>query len=600
MTAPDEPGTDPPDGVPAAGEANPFAGSTPAFRPRARAPLLQRLSPVTQNLPDYRATALRPDLVAGLTVAALAIPAGMAYAELAGLSPVAGLYALLLPALAYAVLGSSRQLSVGPDAALALLVAIALAPLAEAGVPRYAAMAAMVAVLAGGFYYLARALRLGWVADYLSKPVLVGYIHGIVVVLVVGQLGKILGLSIQGQDPVPQLGEVGREIGGASLTTMVVSVVALAGLVAMRVFAPRVPGALVVVVVGITASALLSLDQHGVATVGPIPAGLPSLSLPDLSFGDIMRLVPVALAVFAVGFADSILTARSFAGRHGQHISVDNELIGLGSANVAAGLTGAFPVAASGSRTAVNDQSGGRTQLVGVVAAAATALVLLFLTGPVELLPKACLGAVIVVAAFGLVEPAAWRALAAAGRSQVVIAVITLLGVVVLGVLKALIVAVALSVIDTLARSATPHDAVLGWVDRLGRYANVSLHPSARIMPGVVVYRLDDRLIFVNAQYFQARVLEAIAAAPTATQWLVLDAEGITDIDASGVEALGTLLDDLARDGVGFVLARAKSPIVSRLEATGITQRIGESNIEPTVHGAVASCVRRMPPQPTV
>lgn len=576
------------------GATNPFGGSTPAFRASDRGSLLHRLVPVTMHLPDYPRGALRPDLAAGLTVAALAIPAAMAYAELAGLSPVAGLYALLLPAVAYALLGSSRQLSVGPDAALSLLTAASLAPFAAQESSSYAFLAAMLALLTGGCYYLARVLRLGWVADYFSKPVLVGYIHGIVIVLIVGQLGKILGLAIQEQDPVPQVGEVAREIQDTSGTTLAVATVSVVVLLVLRRFLPRVPGALVVIVGGIVASAAFSLDAHGVATVGGIPAGLPSLSLPHVGLRDSLQLVPAALAVFAVGFADSILTARSFAGRHGQHVRVNQELVAMGSANVGAGLTGSFPVTASGSRTAVNDQSGGKTQFVNLVSAAVAALVLLFFTGPVALLPKACLGAVILVAAIGLIEPDAWKALAAAGRGQVAIAVTTLLGVITVGVLKALVIAVALSIIDTVARSATPHDAVLGWVDRLGRYANASLHPSAVITPGVVVYRLDDRLFFANAEHFHARVLEAIAAAPTVTSWLVLDAESITGIDASGVEALQALLGDLERQDIHLMVARMKSPLQARFDATGLTELIGPAQFQPTVHQAVATCVERM------
>ena len=271
------------------------------------------------------------------------------------------------------------------------------------------------------------------------------------------------------------------------------------------------------------------LSAHGVATVGTIPSGLPTIRVaarraPPTS----LHLLPAALGVFAVGYADSILTARSFAGRSGDHVRANQELLALGAANLGAGVTQSFPVGASGSRTAVNAQVGGRTQFVGIISAVAIAIVLLFLTEPVSYLPSACLGAVIVAAAIGLIEPGAWRALARAGRAEVVIAAVTMAGVIAVGVLEALVVAVALSIVDVVRRSARPHDAVLGWVERLGRYADVSLHPRAIVTPGVVVYRLDDRLLFANAEYVKGRIHEAIAGAKTPTRWLVFDAEGVS------------------------------------------------------------------------
>jgi len=357
----------------------------------------------------------------------------------------------------------------------------------------------------------------------------------------------------------------------------------------LRWKAPRLPGALVVVVGAIVMSAIFDLEQHGVAVVGSIPSGLPSLSWPNVGIAKILDLMPAALGIFAVGYADHILTARSFAGRHDQHVDANQELLAFGAANLAAGLTQAFPVGASGSRTTVNDQMGGRTQLVGAVSAAVVVVVLLFLTAPFEILPKATLGAVIIGAAIGLVEPAAWRALARAGRSQVVIAIVTFAGVIAVGVLQALLVAVALSIVDVVARSAKPHDAVLGYVDRLGRYANVTFHPSARVTPGVLVYRLDDRLFFANSRHFKARVREAIAGASTSVRWFVFDAEGTTEIDASGAEALEQTVRTLAAQDITFVVARAKHDLRRRLDATGLTTEIGADHIYPTVDEAVSA-----------
>ena len=563
------------------------------FKPRQRPSVSARTFPVSTELAGYPTRSGRQDAVAGITVAALAIPSAMAYAELAGLSPVAGLYALLLPAVAYAVFGSSRQLVVGPEGALALLVVAVVAPLAGGSVTTYALLAAMLAVLVGAIAVVGRIIRLGWIADYFSRAVLVGYLHGIAIVLVCGQLGKIFGIPIEADDPIPQLREFVRELGSVHGLTLLVGLTSLAALLLLRRFVPKVPGALVVVVAGIVVSYAAGLSRHGVDLVGHIPSGLPSIRWPSVGLGKTLDLLPGAAGIFAVGYADAILTARSFAGRSGQHVDANQELLAIGVANVSAGVSQGFPVGASGSRTAVNEQIGGRTQVVGIMAAAATALVLVFLTGPVAQLPKACLGAVIVAAAIGLVEPDAWRALARAGRSQVVIAAVTVVGVVVFGVLQALIVAVALSIVDVLMRSATPHDAVLGYVPRLGRWANVSVHPRARITPGVVVYRLDDRMLFANARYVSGRIREAVAGAPSETRFLVFDAEGFLGLDASGVEAFEQLVTALGASGVTLVIARMKSHVEEVFTTNGLTGRVGPDHFFPTVDEAVAWCDAR-------
>jgi high affinity sulfate transporter 1 len=530
--------------------------------------------------------------VAGVTVAALAIPSAMAYAEVAGLSPVNGLYALLLPTVAYVLLGSSRQLVIGPEGSISTLIAAAILSLAVAGSPDAAELAAMLALLVAACFALAWVLRLGWIADYFSRPVLVGYIHGVAVILVIGQLGKLLGLSIDARDPLPQLWEVVRELGSVSGATIVLGAVALAILLVLARVMPRLPAALLVVVAAIGLSWALDLQAHGIAVVGPIPAGLPSFDLPSPAWRDVVHLVPAAVGIFLVAFADEILTARSFAGKHNQHVRASQELLALGAANAAAGVTQGFSIGASGSRTAVNDGMGARSQVAGIVAAATVLVILLFLTEPVQYLPKAVLGAVIVSAAIGLVDVNAWRSLAAVDHVEVAIAGVTTGCVVVFGVLEALGVAVGLSVIDTVRRSARPHDAVLGWVDRLGRYADVALHRSATVTPGVVVYRLDDRLFFANARYFKGRVREAIRGARTPVSWLVFDAEAVTHADSTGLEALEDLTKDLRRDEITLVVARLRTRMQEQFKLSGLTETIGPEHFYPTVHAAVQAFAR--------
>ena len=583
MAAPEDPTS------PDAGSGN--HGARP-FRASPKPPLLQRAIPVSGDLANYSLPRARRDGVAALTVAALAIPSAMAYAELGGLTAVVGLYALLVPTVAYALLGSSRQLVIGPEGSISALVGASVLGLAAVGSPQAAELAAVLGLLVAACFLIARAARLGWLADYLSRPVLIGYIHGVAIVLILSQLEKLLGLDVEAVEPLPALVEAARESGDVNGPTVAVGVVALAVLLPLRFVAPRVPAALLVVAGAIAASAGLDLAAHGVAVVGDIPSGLPSLEVPSPPLDDVLTLIPAAIGIFQVCFADEILTARSFAGRHDQHVSVDQELVAMGAAQAAAGLTQGLPIGASGSRTAVNDAMGARSQLAGLLTAASVALVLLFLTGPIADLPKAALGAVIVAAAVGLIEPAAWRRLADVDNVEVAIAAVTAAGVVCVGVLEAIVFAAGLSIVDVVRRSARPHDAVLGWVERLDRWADVSVHASARVTPGVVVYRLDDRLFFANQSYFKARVREAVRGAKSETHDLVLDAEGMTHVDVAGLEALRDLAGSLARDGITLRVARLKSPVQQRLDDAGVAHDIGREQFHPTVRAAVGAALQ--------
>jgi high affinity sulfate transporter 1 len=569
------------------------AGPSP-FRAAKRESLLTRALPVSAELPQYRAPTAQRDILAGVTVAALALPASMAYAELAGLSPVNGLYALLLPTVAYLLLGSSRQVIVGPDGSISTLVAAAVLPLAVLGSQHATQLAAMLALLVGGCFALARVARLGWVGDYFSRPVLIGYIHGVAVVLLIGQLGKLFGVPIAAREPIPEVVEFFRELGNISGSTVAVSAVALTCLLAFGRWLPRIPAALLVVVSSIGLSWALDLAGRGVAVVGPVQPGLPSFVVPHASFTEIGRLLPAAAAIFLVAFADEILTARSFAGRHNQHVRAAQELVAMGAADIAAGFTQGFPVGASNSRTAVNDAMGARTQISGGVAAGVVLVILLFLTEPIQYLPKPVLAAVIVTAAIGLLDRSAWRELARVDPVELTLAAVTMGGVIVLGVLNALVIAVGLSIVDTVRRSARPNDAVLGWVPRLERYGDASLHPSARTTPGIVVYRLDDRIFFANARYFTGRVHEAIRGAEQPVHWLVFDAEAVTHADSTGLEAFERLLHELEREQVHLAVARLRSYMLERFETIGIAQEIGAEHFYPSVRTAVEGCEREL------
>jgi len=561
-----------------------------AFASATRPPITTRYVPFARSLAAYTRPRLRTDLVAGVTVAALALPSAMAYAELAGVPVSAGLYALLLPVLAYAVLGSAPRVVVGPEGTVSLLIATVVAPLAAGGSAQYAALASLLAIMVGVVFLAARLARLGWIADYFSQAVLVGYITGVAVVLILGQLGKLLGVSSDAEGAIPETVDIVGHLGSANGATVLVGLVSLALLVVAGRISKRLPGALAVVILGIAASWALDLVAHGVSVTGPVPRGLPSLELPDVSRADLGTLVVAALAVFLVAFSDSILTARSFAARHHEVVDANQELLAFGVAQISAGVTQSIPVGTSGSRTAVNDDMGATSQVSGLAAAGTIVVILLFLTAPIEYLPSAVLGAVIVYAAAKLIDPVQWRELTRSSRVEVVIAAITVVCVVAVGVLQAIIVAVLLSVADIVRRAARPADAVLGWSARDDRYVDVADQPDAGVSAGVVVYRIQDRLFFANAHYFKRPLWAAVDGAPKPVRHVVLDGSFISDLDASAEVALREVLDGLRERNIELHVARAAQELRDRLDSVGLVEAIGADHFHGTVTAAVQAC----------
>lgn len=569
-----------------------------AFASATKPPWSQRYSPFVGSMRGYSRDRLRVDALAGLTVAALALPASMAYAELAGLPVTSGLYALLLPVLVYAFLGSGLRVVVGPEGAVALLVASALAPLAAAGSAEYTALGAALAIAVGLVFLVARLLRLGWIADYFSQSVLVGYITGVAILMILDQLEKLTGISSEYSNSVRAAVDVLVHLGDANAATVAVGTVAFLLLVVFGRLLPRWPGALVVVVLGIVASWLLDLEAHGVKVTGSIPSGLPSLARPDITHSQWLSLIGPALAIFLVSFADAILTARSFAARHGETVDADQELLAFSVANVAGGFTQGMPIGTSGSRTAVNDESMKATsQVSGLVGFFAIAVILLFLTAPIRYLPSAVLGAVIVFASLKLIEPDQWRGLARSTRTEVGIAVITALVVVGVGVLPAIVVAVVLSIIDVVRRTAAPDDAVLGYSEPDDRYVDVGDHPEAAVTPGIVVYRIQERLFFANAHFFKRRVWAAVDGAPKPVRHLILDAAMISEIDASAVGAVREVQAGLRSRNITFDVARATEELHEQFDQTGLSELIGVEHFYPTVKAAVeAAAAAEQPP----
>ena len=538
-------------------------------------------------LRHYRGEWLRGDLLAGVTVAAYLIPQVMAYATVAGLPPVAGLWAALAPMLVYALLGSSRQLSVGPESTTAIMTATALAPLALAGPARYAALAAALAVLVGVICLVAGLCRLGFLADLLSRPVLAGYMAGVAVIMIAGQLGKVTGVEVEGEEFVDQIRSFLAGVGGFHLSTSLLALGVLVLLFALKHYLPRVPAALTAVLLATALVMVFGLDRTGIDVVGAIPAGLPAFGLPQVALADLRELLIPALGIAVVGFSDNTLTARIFAARKDEDINANAELRALGVCNLAAGLSHGFPVSSSGSRTALGDAVGSRSQLYSLTALATVLVVMVVGRGLLEHFPMAALGALVIYAAVGLVDIAEFRRLARFRRSEFMLAIATTVAVLLLGVLYGVLFAIALSIVDLLRRVARPHDAVLGYVQGMAGMHDVDDYPEATPVPGLVVYRYDAPLFFANAQDFRERAMRAVDDATGPVEWFVLNCETNIDPDITAVDAMEQLRGQLAERGITFAMARVKQDLWDDLLAAGLIDRVGEDRIFPTLPTAV-------------
>jgi SulP family sulfate permease len=552
---------------------------------------IARFIPGLALIKGFSPALLRTELIVAVTVFAVLVPSAMAYGDLAGVTPVAGLYVALGALVMYALFGTSRQVIMGPEATAAIMTAAAVAPLAGGDAARYAALAALLALLVGVVSLLARVARLGFITDLLSKPVLVGYIFGATLIVIGSQLGKMFGITLESDKFFQQVIELITRLDETHLLTFAIGAVSMAVLFIVRRVNRKLPGPLIVVVGAIIASALLNWEAQGVKVVGPVPAGLPQVAVPAVTASDVLALLPAALALMILIYADEILTARVFAAKHGQKVDANQEFVALGMANIGAGFLTGFPAALSASRTAVNDQMGGKTQWVGLIAAALVVVFLLFLTPLLAPLPTATLGAIIIVASLGLIDIAAFRFLRQVRPAEFWLAVVTAVGVLTVGVLQGILVAVVLSLISILYRVSRPHDALLDDVDAAGGtvYRGVEDKETALTEPGLIVYRFDAPLVFANAAYFTERMETLIADAGEGLKCVVLDAEAISDFDSTAAEALETLDVDLERVGADLWIARANGPLRDLLTTTGLTKRLGADHIYPSVRAAVSA-----------
>jgi sulfate permease, SulP family len=550
-----------------------------------------RLVPGLQSLRHYERAWLRPDVLAGIAVAAYLIPQVMAYAAVAGLPPVVGLWAVCVALVVYVCVGSSRQMSVGPESTTALLTAVVVAPLAAGDPARYAALAAALALVVGGLCLVARLARLGFLADLLSKPVLIGYMAGIAVLMIVSQLEKVTRVPVSGDGVMP---EVASFLGGLDELHPATALLAAGVLVLLLVVNhrfPRAPAPLIGILVAAVVAGVFSLGEKGLDLVGAIPGRLPSVGLPDVGISDLAGLLGPALGVMIVGYVDNVLTARAFASRNGYRIDANQELFALGAVNLATGVSQGFPVSSSGSRTVVGDAVGSRSQLHSLVAVASVVLALLFLRPVLATFPTAALGAIVIYAALRLIDVAEFRRFAAFRRSEFLLALATTASVLVLGVLLGVLVAVGLSIADLLRRVARPHDGVLGFVAGVAGMHDVDDYPGARLVPGLIVYRYDSPLFFANAEDFRARALAAVDEAPAPVEWFVLNAESNVEVDLTGLDAVEEVRAELARRGTVFAMARVKQDLLVALRAAGLADRVGAERIFPTLPTAVEAYV---------
>ncbi len=562
--------------------------------------LAQRYAPGLETLCRYERSWFRYDAAAGLSVAAIALPVGIAYSALAGVPPVVGMYSAIFPLLAYALFGSSRQLMTGPDAATCIMVAASLGTMAGGDTERYLALMVVLTLMTGVLYVVAGIARLGFIANFLAQPILAGYLNGIALIIIVGQLPPLFGYVGEASGFFPKLLAFVRNLDQTHIPTLILGLGLLALLVLLRRSLPRVPGALVVVIAGIFLVWAMSLENLGVTVLGQVPAGLPTFHFALLEPDTYEHLFRDAAGIMLISFTSGVLTSKSFARRNGYDVDANQELIGFGACNLASGLAQGFPVTGADSRTAVNSAMGGKSQMSGIVAAGAMLLVLFFLTAPLALVPDAALAAVIMVSAAGLFDFAALRDLYDMSRRELALSLVTTLGALVLGVLPGVLLAVALALIWLLYAGSRPHDEILGRMAGVKGFHNVEDYPEATTIPGLLLYRFDSDLVFYNADYFKQRVHAAIAAAKTPIEWVVVDASPINVIDVTAIQKIDELREELEAQGIVLAHARTKRNLARFFTRAWAKKRL---EVElgpgfPTIKAAVRAYQNRPKPAP--
>jgi high affinity sulfate transporter 1 len=565
-------------------------------RDGATAPRWHSLVPGIALVANYRREWLGKDIVAGLVLSALLVPQGMAYAELAGLPPVTGLYTSILCLLGYAIFGPSRVLVLGPDSALGSMIAATIAPLllADGDPARAIALASLLAVFVGVVMVVAGLARFGFVADLLSKPTQIGYMNGLALTIVISQLPKLLGFSVDADGLLRELRALvsGVVDGAVNVTAAAIGIFSLVGILLLNRWLPKLPSVLIVVVLAAVAVNVADLADRGVDTIGVLPQGFPPFTLPLVLWSDIPVLMIGALAIAVVALADTMSTASAFAARRGEQVRGDQEMIGIGAANIAAGLFQGFPVSTSGSRTAVAEQAGSRSQLTGLVGAAVITFVLMFATSLMQYVPQPTLGAIVIAAALSLADVAGTRRLWQQRRMEFWLSITALVGVALLGVLPGIVVAVALSILNVFRRTWWPYQTELGRAAGKPGLHDLARYPGAEVLPGLIVYRFDAPLIFANARMF-SEAIRKLQADHEDLRWILIAAEPVTDVDTTAADMLEDLDAWLNERGVSLVFAELKDPVLDKIERYELTRTIDRTHFFATVDAAVAEYIRQ-------
>jgi high affinity sulfate transporter 1 len=551
--------------------------------------IMKRIAPGLATFFDYRKANIKFDIAAGLSVAAVALPVAIAYAELAGVPAVIGIYSAIFPLLAYALFGSSRQLMTGPDAATCIMAASSIGAISGGDPQRYAMLMVALTLMTGLFYIGAGIARIGFIANYLSLPILVGYLHGIALIILIGQLPKLFGFSPQGEGFFTQVTMFFKNLYLTNQATIILGVSLLLLLIAIKRFLPRLPGPLVVAGTGIILVMVLGLADRGVAVLGKVPSGFPSFRLPALNFPELVSLIRDAAGLTLISFTSGVLTSKSFARRSGYDVDANQELIGFGAANLASGLFQGIPVTGADSRTAVNTATGGRTQMVGIIAAVTMLVFLLFMTQALSLLPKTALAAIIIVSACGFFDFRALRELLGASGREFFFSLVTTAGVLFFGVLPGVFIAVILSIIWLLMAESKPHDAILGHAPGVKGFHDTNDYPEALTIPGLLIYRFDANLVFFNCDHFRDRVNQKISESQAPVEWLLVDASPINIVDYTALQKMKELRMELKARGILLVFANTKHTLAHyfRPHWMSVMTKDRDDLLYPTVKSAI-------------
>jgi len=547
--------------------------------------------PGIETLRRYEVAWLPHDIFAGLVLATMLVPVGIAYAVASGLPGIYGLYATIVPLLVYALFGPSRILVLGPDSALAAVILGVVVPLSGGDPLRATTLAAMMAIVSGTVCILAGIARLGFVTELLSKPIRYGYMNGIALTVLISQLPKFFGFSIESEGPLRSL----WAIAGAILegrTNWVAFGIGLGTLMVILLLkdSKRLPGILIAVIGATVVVAALDLGSHyGVKVLGPLPEGLPGFAIPWIGYNDLFPVLIGGCAIALVSFADTSVLSRAYAARLGTHADPNQEMVGLGAANLATGFLQGFPISSSSSRTPVAEAAGARTQLTSVVGALAIAILLLAAPNLLQHLPTAALAAVVIAAAIGLFEVVDLKRIYRIQQWEFWLSMVCFVGVAVFGVIPGIGLAIAIAIIEFLWDGWRPHSAVLGRAHGVKGYHDITRYPDARQIPGLVLFRWDAPLFFANAEFFKERVLDAVAKSPTPVRWLVVAAEPVTSVDVSAGDTVAELDEALHAQGIEFCFAELKDPVKDKLKRFGLFAQLGEQYFFPTIGAAVSS-----------